>query len=307
MWTEADIPDQTGRTVVVTGANSGLGLRSAEVLAARGARVLMACRSPERGAEALKRVLAGGGKAELVALDLADLSSVRAAAADIRERTGDAVDVLLNNAGVMATPRGWTVDHFETQFGTNHLGHAALTWLLMPALRTRPGARVVTLSSLAHRMGGLDLADPNYEVRRYSAWQAYGQSKLANLLFANALARHAAAAGIDVTSVAAHPGLTGTNLGANFAKSHGNALLGWVTRAWDAVGTQSVEKGALPQLHAATAPGVRPGDYHGPGALGETRGHPAPAARSSAAKDEVTADRLWDLTATLTGVRPDPA
>jgi NAD(P)-dependent dehydrogenase (short-subunit alcohol dehydrogenase family) len=183
MWTETDIPDQTGRTVVITGANSGLGLRSAEVLAAKGARVLMACRSPERGADALRRVLAGGGKAELVALDLADLSSVRAAAADIRERTGDAVDVLMNNAGVMATPRGWTADHFETQFGTNHLGHAALTWLLMPALRTQPGARVVTLSSLAHKMGDLQVADPNYEARRYSAWPAYGQSKLANVNF----------------------------------------------------------------------------------------------------------------------------
>ncbi|WNV83505.1 oxidoreductase [Umezawaea sp. Da 62-37] len=307
MWTEADIPDQTGRTVVITGANSGLGLRSAEVLSARGARVLMACRSPERGAEALRRVLATGGKAELVELDLADLSSVRRAAADIRERTGDAVDVLMNNAGVMATPRGWTVDHFETQFGTNHLGHAALTWLLMPALRTRPGARVVTLSSLAHKMGGFQVADPNFEARGYSAWQAYGQSKLANLLFANALARHLAAAGLDVTSVAAHPGLTGTNLGANHAKSQGSALLGRAVKVWDAVATQSVEKGALPQLYAATAPGVLPDDYYGPGALGETRGHPRPASRTKAAQDDVTADRLWDLTATLTGVTPDPA
>ena len=307
MWTEADIPDQTGRTVVITGANSGLGLRSAEVLAAKGARVLMACRSPERGAEALHRVQATGGKAELVALDLADLASVRAAAADIRERTGDAVDVLMNNAGVMATPRGWTVDHFETQFGTNHLGHAALTWLLMPALRTRPGARVVTLSSLGHKMGGFQVADPNYEARGYSAWPAYGQSKLANLLFANALARHLTAAGLDVTSVAAHPGLTRTNLGMNHAKSHDSALLGGIMRVWDAVGTQSVEKGALPQLYAATAPGVEQNDYYGPGRLGETRGYPRPASRSKAARDEVTADRLWDLTATLTGVRPDPA
>ena len=306
MWTEADIPDQTGRTVVITGANSGLGLRSSEVLAAKGARVLMACRSPERGADALRRVRASG-EAELVALDLADLSSVRAAAADIRERTGDAVDVLMNNAGVMATPRGWTVDHFETQFGTNHLGHAALTWLLMPALRTRPGARVVTLSSLGHKMGGLQVADPNFEARSYSAWPAYGQSKLANLLFANALARHLEAAGLDVTSVAAHPGLTGTNLGINHARSQGSAVLGGLVRAWDAVATQSVEKGVLPQLYAATAPGVRQNDYYGPDKLGETRGHPKPASRSAAAKDDVTADRLWDLTATLTGVRPDPA
>ncbi|MEO6091195.1 MAG: SDR family NAD(P)-dependent oxidoreductase, partial [Umezawaea sp.] len=192
-------------------------------------------------------------------------------------------------------------------FGTNHLGHAALTWLLMPALRTRPGARVVTLASLAHKVGGFQVADPNFEARRYSAWPAYGQSKLANLLFVNALARHLTAAGVDVTSVAAHPGLTRTNLGVNHAQAQGSALLGGIMRVWDAVGTQSVEKGALPQLYAATAPGVRQDDYYGPGSLGETRGYPKPAARSKAAQDEVTADRLWDLTATLTGVQPDPA
>jgi protochlorophyllide reductase len=302
MWTEADIPDQTGRTMVITGANSGLGLRCSEVLSRKGARVLMACRSPERGAKALEQV---GGKAELVELDLADLASVRAAAADIRERTGDAVDVLLNNAGVMATPRSWTADHFERQFGTNHLGHAAFTWLLMPALRTRPGARVVTVSSAGHRLGSLHVDDPNFEARRYSAWLAYGQSKLANLLFTKALAKRAA--GIDVTSVAAHPGLTGTDLGVNAARARGSAVLERLIRVWDSIGTQSVEMGALPLLYAATAPGVQPNDYYGPSGFQELRGHPAPASRSSAAQDDVAADRLWDLTATLTGVRPDPA
>jgi protochlorophyllide reductase len=183
-WDTTDIPDQSGRTVLVTGANSGLGLRTAEVLAGRGAHVVLACRSAERGQRALEQVLATGGKAELVSLDLADLSSVRAAAALVRERTGDALDVLVNNAGLMAVPLGRTADGFERQFGTNHLGHAALTWLLMPALRTRPGARVVTVSSLAHQVGNIDLADPNYEVRRYTAWSAYGQSKLANVKFA---------------------------------------------------------------------------------------------------------------------------
>ncbi|MFD7653312.1 oxidoreductase [Actinosynnema sp. NPDC059797] len=305
-WTEADIPDQTGRTALVTGANSGLGLRTAEVLGAKGARVLLACRSPERGQRALERVLAAGAKAELVRLDLADLSSVRAAAAEVRERTGDALDVLVNNAGVMAVPLGRTADGFERQFGTNHLGHAALTWLLVPALRTRPGARVVTVSSLAHQAGAIDFADPDYEVRRYSAWRAYAQSKLANLLFSRELARRAAKAGLDVTSVAAHPGTTATELSANTARARGNPLLGLGAKVVNAL-CQSTEQGALPQLYAATAPDVEPGGYYGPDGFRGLRGYPAPARSTAAARDELAASRLWDLTAELTGVEPDPA
>ncbi|MFC6090358.1 oxidoreductase [Saccharothrix lopnurensis] len=305
-WTEADIPDQTGRTVLVTGANSGLGLRTAEVLGARGARVLLACRSPERGQRALERVLAAGAKAELVRLDLADLSSVREAAASVRERTDDALDVLVNNAGVMAVPLGRTADGFERQFGTNHLGHAALTWLLMPALRTRPGARVVTVSSLAHQTGSIDFADPDYEVRRYSAWGAYGQSKLANLLFSRELARRAALARLDVTSVAAHPGITATELSANTARSRGNALFGLGAKVFNLV-SQSTDQGTLPQLYAATAPDVEPGGYYGPDGFRGLRGHPAPSGSTAAARDELAASRLWDLTAELTGVEPDPA
>ncbi|QFZ17388.1 oxidoreductase [Saccharothrix syringae] len=305
-WTEADIPDQTGRTALVTGANSGLGLRTAEVLGARGAHVLLACRSPERGQRALERVLAAGASAELVRLDLADLSSVRAAAKAVRERTGDALDLLINNAGVMAVPLGRTADGFERQFGTNHLGHAALTWLLMPALRTRPGARVVTVSSLAHQAGSVDLADPDYEVRRYRAWPAYAQSKLANLLFARELDRRARAAGLDVTSVAAHPGVTATELSANTARSRGNPLIGLGAKIGNLF-SQPVEKGALPQLYAATAPGVEPGGYYGPSGLRGMFGHPGPAWSTAASRDELAASRLWDLTAKLTGVEPDPA
>ncbi|GAA1301298.1 oxidoreductase [Saccharothrix xinjiangensis] len=305
-WTEADIPDQTGRTALVTGANSGLGLRTAEVLGAKGARVLLACRSPERGQRALERVLAAGAKAELVRLDLADLSSVRAAAAEVRERTGDALDVLVNNAGVMAVPLGRTADGFERQFGTNHLGHAALTWLLVPALRTRPGARVVTVSSLAHQAGSLDFADPDYEVRRYSAWGAYGQSKLANLLFSRELARRAAKAGLDVTSVAAHPGVTATELSANTARARRNPLFSVGAKIFNLT-SQSAEMGALPQLYAATAPDVEPGGYYGPDGFRGLRGHPAPSGSTAAARDELAASRLWDLTAELTGVEPDPS
>ncbi|MFD1150489.1 oxidoreductase [Saccharothrix hoggarensis] len=305
-WDTADIPDQGGRTVLVTGANSGLGLRTAEVLAGKGAHVLLACRSAERGQRALERVLATGGKAEVVPLDLADLSSVRTAAAEVRERTGDALDVLVNNAGIMAVPLGRTADGFERQFGTNHLGHAALTWLLMPALRTRPGARVVTVSSLAHQIGRVDLADPNYEVRRYTPWGAYGQSKLANLLFARELDRRTRTAGVDVTSVAAHPGLTATELSGNMAKAHRNPLLGLGARISDSF-SQNVEVGALPQLYAATSPDVEPGGYYGPDGFREMRGHPAPAGSTTAARDELAASRLWDLTAKLTGVAPDPS
>nr|BFE54462.1 oxidoreductase [Saccharothrix mutabilis subsp. capreolus] len=301
-WTEADIPDQTGRTVLVTGANSGLGLRTAEVLAGKGARVLMACRSPERGQRALERV---GNKAELVELDLADLGSVHDAAKAVRERT-DRLDVLVNNAGVMAVPLGRTADGFERQFGTNHLGHAALTWLLMPLLKATPHARVVTVSSMAHQLGAIDLADPNYEVRRYSSWGAYGQSKLANLLFARELERRCRTAGVDVTSVAAHPGVTATELSTNMARSRRNPVMSVGAKISDFF-AQSVEMGTLPQLYAATAPDVVGGAYYGPDGFRGMRGHPTRSGSTAAAKDELAASRLWDLTAKLTGVAPDPA
>ncbi|MQA15887.1 MAG: SDR family NAD(P)-dependent oxidoreductase [Pseudonocardiaceae bacterium] len=299
-WSIDDIPDQTGRTVLVTGANSGLGRHTATVLAQRGARVLMACRDPERGQAAAEQVGAG---AELIVLDLADLGSVRKAAARIREHTGDAIDVLVNNAGVMATKRR-TADGFELQIGTNHLGHAALTWLLGPALR--PGARVVTLSSLAHRGDGLDIDDLHFERRRYIPATAYSASKLANLLFALELDRRARAAGRDLVSVAAHPGLTATELAANSARMR-SRLVAPVVALGNKLITQGVGPGTLPQLYAATAPDVHGGEYFGPSGLGETRGGPQRAAVTAAARDPDTARRLWERTADLVGVAPDPA
>ncbi|WP_440899720.1 oxidoreductase, partial [Actinosynnema sp.] len=260
-WTEVDIPDQAGRTALVTGANSGLGLRTAEVLAARGARVLLACRSRERGLAAVERV-SRHGEAELVRLDLGELASVRAAAERVLELTGGGLDLLVNNAGLMAPPLARTADGFESQFGVNHLGHAALTWLLMPALRARAGARVVTVSSVAHRLGGLDLADPNFEVRRYAPWVGYGQSKLANLLFARELDRRLRLSGADVTSVAAHPGVSRTELSSTMAKAHRNALVDWAGKITDAL-SQSPAAGALPQLYAAPAPLVSGGGDYG--------------------------------------------
>jgi len=265
-WTEADIPDQTGRTVFVTGANSGLGLRMSEVLAGKGARVLLGCRSPERGAKALEQVRAAatGEAPELVRLDLADLDSVREAAKKVQELSGGKLDVLVNNAGVMATPRGHTKDGFETQFGTNHLGHAVLTWLLMPSLRGGSKGRVVTLSSVAATGARIDVADPNFERRMYNPGSAYGQSKLANQVFALELDRRLRAAGEDVVSVAAHPGYTWTGLGSGMARSYRNPVVRALVAGGNRIGeifiAQNARQGTLPQLFAATSPEVEGGD-----------------------------------------------
>jgi NAD(P)-dependent dehydrogenase (short-subunit alcohol dehydrogenase family) len=306
-WTEADIPDQAGRTVLVTGANSGLGLQTAAVLAARGATVLLACRDLQRGRTALDRVRAGSGgsDATLVQLDLADLTSVRKAADEVRAITGDRLDVLVNNAGVMATPPRRTVDGFELQIGTNHLGHAALTWLLAPALL--PGARVVTVSSLAHRGGGLDVDDVNFERRPYRPVTAYSASKLANLLFTFELDRRIRAAGRDVLAVAAHPGLTDTELVANTTRMLAPGPVAQLAKWGSKLITQGVEAGVLPQLYAITAADVHGGEYFGPTSLGQTRGAPGRVTPSLAAREERTAGLLWKRTAELTGVPPDPA
>jgi NAD(P)-dependent dehydrogenase (short-subunit alcohol dehydrogenase family) len=312
-WSEADIADQTGRTVLVTGANSGLGLRTAEVLAGKGARVLLACRSAERGAKALEQVraAAAGAAPELIPLDLSELASVRAAAVSVRERTGDALDVLVNNAGVMATARGRTADGFELQFGTNHLGHAALTWLLLPALRGGRHARVVTLSSVMAIGARIDLEDPNADHRRYNPATAYGQSKLANQVFAVELDRRLRAAGDDVLSVAAHPGYTSTGLGGGMARSYSNPVLRSIIagghRIGEALFAQNVRQGVLPQLYAATADDVAGGDYIAPGGLGGLRGSPVRTHPLSAARSESLGAGLWDVTAKLTGITPDPA
>ncbi|WP_020657614.1 oxidoreductase [Amycolatopsis benzoatilytica] len=312
-WTEDRIAVQSGRTVLITGANSGLGLRSAGVLAARGCRVLLGCRSPERGAAALDSVResASGPEPVLVQLDLADLASVRSAAAKVRELTGDALDVLMNNAGVMATAHGRTADGFELQFGTNHLGHAALTWLLMPALRGAPAARVVTLSSLAATGARLHLADPNAEHRRYHPSAAYGQAKLANQIFGIELDRRLRAEGSTVLSVLAHPGYSSTGLTANMASSYQNALVRGVIRETGKLGgmlfAQRVEFGALPQLYAATAPDVEGGDYIGPDRFFGMRGQPTKVRTLAAARDPHAGAGLWDLTAELTKVTPDPS
>lgn len=300
-WTAADLPDQTGVTIVVTGASSGLGLRSAEALAAHGARVVLACRNPTKAATALDRVraVARGAEPELVSLDLESLASVRACADDLAARCSH-IDVLLNNAGVMAVPKGRTADGFERQIGTNHLGHFALTGLLLPALLAAPAPRVVNVSSNAHKLGRMHLDDLSFERTRYSRWRAYGQSKLANLLFTSELQRRAVAAGTALLAAAAHPGYAATNLTSGPAT--GAAMLRPLLSLGDRVMGQPDHMGALPQLYAATMPDVRPDDYWGPDSFREQRGYPTRVGRSARAQDQAVAQALWERSEELTGV-----
>jgi NAD(P)-dependent dehydrogenase (short-subunit alcohol dehydrogenase family) len=299
-WSAKDIPDQTGRRAIVTGANSGLGFHTALELARHGASVVMTARDKSKGDEAVRRVLAEvpDASVELGQLDLADLSSVREFATAYGT---EPIDILVNNAGVMAIPRMETVDGFEMQFGTNHLGPFALTGQLMPALLQRPGARVVTVTSFMHWFGAIDFADLMGE-RRYQPWTAYGQSKLANLLFMRGLDRRAQGSGL--VSAAAHPGLSTTNLqkvAPQMRGSHGGGLLPAVTRF---VG-QSPAMGALPQLHAATAPGVRGGDFFGPRGPAEQRGKPKRVRMSKKARSDEAVAALWARSEELTGVTYD--
>ncbi len=286
-FSTADVPDIPGRRVIVTGANSGIGQVAATVLAAAGAEVVLAVRDLQKGRAAAARM---PGRTEVRALDLASLDSVRAFAAGWEGE----IHLLINNAGVMVPPLSRTKDGFELQFGTNHLGHFALTNLLLP----RVSGRVVTVSSGAHRAGAIDFDDLNWERRRYRRWAAYGQSKLANLLFTKELQRRLTAAGSPVLAVAAHPGYAATNL-----QSHtGNALWDRLGNLGNALFAQNAAAGALPTLYAAFAD--IPGDsYAGPGGFQEMRGAPRLVGRSARAQDEQVARRLWEVSEDLTGTR----
>ncbi|MFJ6129526.1 oxidoreductase [Streptomyces griseoviridis] len=279
------IPDLTGSTALVTGANSGIGLPTALHLARHGAHVLLACRDPDRGADAVARIRrqAASATVECVRLDLADLASVRALGVTLTDRF-DGLDLLINNAGVGMIARQVTADGFEAQFGTNHLGHFALTGLLLPLLMARPGARVVTVSSDNHAKADLDFDDLHAE-RSYSRTTQYARSKLANLLFTLELQRRADAVGAELRSLAADPGTTATNIGS----------VPRVVSAIMRLFLQSPDKGAIPSLHAATSPDAKGGDFYGPGPEHLT---PAPNAL-----DEAVARRLWEVSEQLTGVR----
>jgi NAD(P)-dependent dehydrogenase (short-subunit alcohol dehydrogenase family) len=295
-WTAGNIPDQSGRLAVVTGANSGLGLITARDLARAGARVIMACRNTAKGEDAAGQIrsAAPGADVEVAALDLGSLDSVRSFAAGLG---GQTPDLLINNAGVMAPPRSETADGFELQFGTNHLGHFALTGLLIGAMEGRENARVVTLSSGAARIGRINFDDLNW-TEGYSRWRAYGQSKLANLVFMIELNRRLQASGSSVLSMGAHPGYAATNLQSAAAPFLDRALM-VVTNALVA---QSADRGALPTLYAATKPGLGGGTYVGPDGFQEQRGFPRPVTPIASARDPETGRRLWEVSEELTGV-----
>jgi NAD(P)-dependent dehydrogenase (short-subunit alcohol dehydrogenase family) len=296
-WTAADIPDQSGRVAVVTGANSGLGLSTARELARAGAKVVIACRNPTKGEQALASIRSAVPGADLVLseLDLASLESVRSFA----ERLGDdKLDLLVNNAGVMGPPRRLTADGFESQFGTNHLGHFALTGLLLERLQATASPRVVTLASGAHRMGRMNFDDLQGE-RRYNNWRAYGQSKLSNLLFCFELQKRATGAGSALKSMAAHPGYARTNL--QFAGPRLPEQL--LMRITNPLMGQSADMGALPSLYAATVPDLPGGSYVGPDGFMEGRGHPHIVTAARRAYDEDAWRRLWEISEQLTGVQ----
>ncbi|NKE46242.1 SDR family oxidoreductase [Roseomonas frigidaquae] len=302
-WTEHDIPSLHGRRAVVTGGTSGIGRATATGLAAAGAEVIVAGRDPARGAEAMRQIAehAPGASVCFERLDLACLASVASFAARVAARH-DAVDILVNDAGVMALPqRRVTADGFEMQFGVNHLGHFALTALLLPLLRRAPAARVVGVTSLSHRMGRIDFDDLQ-AARCYAPWKAYSQSKLAVLMFVLELQRRSDAAGWGLTSVAAHPGWAMTNLYSNGPASEGTPpFLTRMMRLGTRVFSHSAVRGAGPILFAATSPTVHGGSFHGRRWLWEMRGPPAPARIAPQARDVRVAQRLWEVSARLTG------
>ena len=303
-WTADSIPDQTGKTILVTGANSGLGYVTARELARHGATVVMAVRDLDRGEQARSRMLdeiAGEAQISVVPLDLADLASVRALVDDLE---GSRLDVLINNAGIMAIPRQLTVDGFERQLGTNHLGHMALTLGLLPNLLATGGTsattRIVTVSSGAHRLGKINL-DDLMGVRSYSPWRAYGQSKLANLLFTLELQRRLDDMRAPVNAYAAHPGYADTNLQAvgpaMRGDKRGQSMMSWANDKF----AQPATMGALPTLYAATEPGVPAGSFIGPDGFMEQRGYPTVVTPNSAGRDAQVARALWTASEALIG------
>jgi NAD(P)-dependent dehydrogenase (short-subunit alcohol dehydrogenase family) len=309
-WTAADVADQAGRTAVITGANSGIGFEAARVLAARGATVVLACRDPGQAERAAARIAAGltggpdggarGDQVQTLRLDLASLASVREAAEELSSRFPQ-LDLLINNAGVMMPPYGRTEDGFELQFGTNHLGHFALTGLMLDRLLKRDGSRVVTVSSNGHKVGRINFADLQSE-RGYQKMRAYAQSKLSNLMFTFELQRRLAAAGAPTIALAAHPGTSRTQLGRHMrglGQAVANAQLGLLTARI----VQSAEMGALPMLRAATDPAAQGGQYYGPDRAFEFTGYPVLVQPTGRARDEGVQNRLWVESERLTGVR----
>ena len=300
-WTADDIPDLSGKTIVVTGGNSGIGYEAALALARKRAEVILACRDLGKARTAAAQIAASAGaKVDVMELDLSNLASVRGFS-DAFHLKHQALDVLCNNAGVMAIPYRQTADGFEMQFGTNHLGHFALTGLLLDRLLATDGARVVNVSSGAHRMGKIRFDDLQWK-NGYRKWSAYGQSKLANLLFTLELQRKVNAAGRKLLAVACHPGYAATNLQAAGPRMQGSSMLESLFSVGNSLLAQSAAMGALPTEYAAVAPDVHGNDYIGPDGIGELWGTPEHVGRSAAAQDGAVASRLWEVSEQLTNV-----
>jgi NAD(P)-dependent dehydrogenase (short-subunit alcohol dehydrogenase family) len=299
-WTQNEIPDQQGRVVIVTGGNSGIGYEAALALAGKNAHVILAVRSMDKGEEASRNIRQQYPKSQvtLMELDLSDLKSVRAFAQNFLKQY-DRLDILINNAGVMALPQRKTADGFEMQFGTNHLGHFALTGLLLPALKKTASSRVVTVSSGAHTAGDIHFDDLQWE-KKYESWGAYGQSKLANLLFAYELQRRLDVVGIKTISVGCHPGYAATNLQAAGPKMEGSTFKAWMMKMANTLFAQGQDMGALPTLFAAISVDVNGCDYIGP--AGGMKGYPIKVKSNNKSYDQSLAKRLWTVSEELTGV-----
>ncbi len=301
-WTALDIPSQAGRVAIVTGANSGLGFHTTKGLVKKGARVIMACRNLEKGEEARQKIIqmSPAQTPEVWHLDLSSLKSVEEFSLKYKS-SFKSLDLLINNAGLMAIPHALTTDGFEMQFGVNYLGHFALTSHMWPLLLESTYARIVNVSSLAHRIGSIRFDDPHWE-KDYSKWGAYGMSKLANLLFTIELGRRLNTSSIDMIAAAAHPGYANTELQAKGAKMKGSRLGASSFNLVNRIVAQSAEKGALPSLFAATAEDVEQGGYYGPDGLLRLTGWPSPDRPSEKRTDEKVADKLWEMSEQLTGL-----
>ena len=298
-WTTEDIPDLTGRIAVVTGANSGIGLETARELARRGAHTILACRSAERGEGAITELRAEIPDAalDLMMLDLASLASIRRFTAEFTKARSH-LDVLVNNAGIMAVPYSLTEDGFESQMGINHLGHFALTGRLLGELLNAPGARVVNVSSTAHRAGRMKIDNLLFENGGYSPFRAYCRSKLANLLFTFQLQRRFEQAGVEARALSAHPGMATTNIGNHLSDNRTFNVTGFLSSGI----VQSASMGALPTLRAAVDPQARGGQYYGPRGFAGQRGYPGPVSSTAASRNAESASRLWKASVQLTGI-----
>jgi NAD(P)-dependent dehydrogenase (short-subunit alcohol dehydrogenase family) len=300
-WTAADIPDLSGKVIIVTGANSGIGYEAAKGFARKGAQTILACRSMDRARKALRQIQPEIPRASagIIQLDLANLASVQQFA-DAFKAKYQRLDALVNNAGIMMPPYSKTVDGFESQFGTNYLGHFALTGLLIDLLLKTPNSRVVNVSSNGHRLGKIDFDNLMYEKgKNYSPQRAYGRSKLANLLFTYELQRRFEAIGADSISVAAHPGSADTNLGRYIEHKWYYKLLRPLIKRLE----QTAAMGALPTIRATVDPDVKGGEYFGPGGFMEQKGYPVAVESNKASHNQADARRIWEVSERLTGVR----